>query len=50
MTRDDAATILRGLCPQGCDYSRVTREGRQEVRDAVDAVIRLWETGKARDG
>lgn len=41
MTRADAATILRGLIPQGADLKRLPREGKDEVTAAVDAVLRL---------
>ena len=41
MSRVEAATILRGLVPQGCDLRRLTPEGRAELTAAVDLVLAL---------
>jgi hypothetical protein len=41
MRRTDAATILRGLIPQGADLKRLPREGKDEITAAVDTVLRL---------
>lgn len=43
MTRDDARTILRGIIPQGASLKSLPAEGRREVTEAVDAVLRLAE-------
>lgn len=44
MTKADAATILRGMCPQGVRLSDATAKGRQEFRDAIDVILRLADT------
>jgi hypothetical protein len=41
MTRSDAAVILRGLIPQGCNLKSLPRAGKDEVTAAVDTVLRL---------
>ena len=48
MTRADAATIMRGLAPQGCDLRRLTPEGRAELTAAVDVVLRLAKEGEEK--
>lgn len=46
MSRADAATILRGLIPQGCNLASLPRAGKDEVTAAIDTVLRLT-AGKA---
>lgn len=48
MNLPDAATILRGIIPQGCDLKSLPPEGKREVTAAVDAVLRLVKEGKSQ--
>lgn len=44
----DLKTVARGLMPAGLDPSTLTPEGRDEVRAAIDAILRLWDHRNAR--
>lgn len=41
MTRKQAKTILDALVADGMEVERLTPQGRQEIRDAVDVVLAL---------
>lgn len=41
MTRAQAATILRGLVPAGCNLKALPPEGRAELTAAIDTVLSL---------
>jgi hypothetical protein len=43
MSKQDARKIICGLLPDGLDVSKLTPIGRQEIRDAIDAVLRMTE-------
>lgn len=46
----DLRILANGLFPAGGDVKELTPEGRDEVRDAVDVILKLWDTGSARLG
>lgn len=46
--KGDLRTVATGLFPQGFDVAALTPEGRDEVRAAVDAILRLWDQENAR--
>ena len=46
--RGDLRTIANGLFPSGQDVSNLTAEGRDEVRAAVDALLRMWDRTSAK--
>jgi len=49
MTRSDAATILRGLIPQGCNLKSLPRTGKDEITDGLYAwSCRQWPGGRYR--
>ena len=50
LPRAIAATILRGLVPQGCDLARLPPEGRREVTAALDAVLAAVEPSEHPNG
>jgi hypothetical protein len=39
----DLRTIANGLFPAGGDSSTLTKEGRDEVRAAMEVILRLWD-------
>lgn len=39
--RREARTLISGIIPQGFNPAALTKEGRQEVRDAIDCVLKL---------
>jgi nucleotidyltransferase/DNA polymerase involved in DNA repair len=41
MTRTDARIIVKGLLPNGLDVAALTPKGRQEIRDAIDKLLKL---------
>lgn len=41
--KDDLKAIARGLLPDGMLIESLTPRGKQEVRDAIDAVLRFTE-------
>jgi len=40
---DDLRTISKALFPDGLDVAKLTPQGRQELREAIDAVLRFVE-------
>ena len=46
--RTDLRTILNGLIPTGFDSRRMPPEAKCEVREALDAVLKLWDQRNAR--
>ena len=44
----DYRMIANGLLPGGCDPDKLTAIGRQEVRDAIDALLRIYDRDNAR--
>lgn len=46
--RGDLRTIANGLFPSGQDLASLTPEGRDEVRAAVDALLRVWDYTSAK--
>ena len=48
MNRDDARTIASGLFPSGQDIESLTPQGREEIRQAVDVILRLYDYNAAR--
>jgi hypothetical protein len=44
----DLRIVARGLIPAGFDPAALTPEGRGEVRQAIEAVLRLWDQQGAR--
>lgn len=49
-SRGDLRTIANGLFPSGQDVASLTPEGRDEVRAAVDALLRAWGRTSAKLG
>lgn len=41
MTKEDAATISRGLLHDGINADRLTPKARAEIRAAIEIVLRL---------
>ncbi len=39
----DLRTIANGLFPAGLEPSALTKEGRDEVRAAMDVILKLWD-------
>lgn len=39
--RREARTLISGIIPQGFKAEALTPEGRQEVRDALDCILKL---------
>jgi hypothetical protein len=50
MSKQDVRTIICGLLPDGLDVSRLTSGGRQEIRDAIDTVLRMTEIVRRQHG
>ena len=46
--KGDLKTLANGLFPGGFDAATLTQEGRDEVRSAVDVILRLWDYRNAR--
>ena len=46
--KGDLQTLANGLFPAGFDATALTPEGRDEVRAAVDVILKLWDRGSAR--
>ena len=47
-SRGDLRTLASGLFPAGFDAAALTPEGRDEVRAAVDVILRLSDSQSAR--
>jgi len=48
ISKSDARTIASGLFPSGQDVKSLTPEGREEIRRAVDVILRLYDHNAAR--
>jgi hypothetical protein len=48
MTKTEARVIMSGLFPSGQDIRSLTLTGREEIRDAVDTILRLYDYDNAR--
>jgi len=46
--RADMQTIVSGLLPAGMDIESLTPEGRDEVRQALDTILKVWDRTQAR--
>jgi len=46
--KGDLRTLGNGLFPTGFDAASLTSEGRDEVRDAIDVLLKLWDHRNAR--
>lgn len=46
----DLRTIARGLIPAGFDAATLTPEGRDEVREAIDVILKLSDYRNAKLG
>lgn len=44
----DLRTLVSGLIPAGFDAGALTPKGRDEVRDALDVILKLWDYRNAR--
>lgn len=47
-SKGDLRTIANGLIPAGFDAASLTPEGRDEVRAAIDVILRLHDAQSAR--
>lgn len=41
MLKSEARTILSALAAEGLDYATLTPKGRQEIRDAIQVLLKL---------
>ncbi len=48
--KGDLRTIARGLIPGGFDPTSLTTKGRDEVRAAIDAILRAWDRSNTKLG
>jgi hypothetical protein len=49
MDKNDARTILNGLFPSGQqDIKSLPPQGREEIRRAIDVILRLYDYNTAR--
>lgn len=42
-SRGDLRTIANGLFPAGSDPSALPKEGKDEVRAAIEVILKLWD-------
>lgn len=48
MTKGDARAIANGLFPGGQDIQSLTRQGRDEVREAVEVMLKVWDRNNVK--
>lgn len=46
--KGDLRTIANGLLPTGLDPKTLPPEGRDEIREAIDVILKLWDYRNAR--
>lgn len=46
--KGDLKTLANGLFPSGQDVAALTPEGRDEIRDAIEVILKLWDYRNAR--
>ena len=46
--KGDLQTLANGLLPSGQDISRLTAEGRDEVRAAIDVILKIWDYNRTK--
>lgn len=46
--KGDLKTISHGLIPTGFNAANLPPKGRDEVREAIDAILRIWDYTQAK--